>query len=89
LILPTQGYVGNSWVARKIEKDFSTEDEAQDSMDDEIIPAVLCNGSGQPYYYIVDAHNTLAALDYSGYDETKVKEMLQYLFPLPLKKKTL
>eukprot|EP01039_Chlorochromonas_danica_P008706 gene8706-9592_t len=66
---PTQPQVGYAWVQRKIEDDFTSSSDAQTTMDEGVIPAILGPG---PAIYIVDDHHTLCALDYSGYDSTTV-----------------
>lgn len=67
-ILPTQLQVGFAWIQYKL-IDFTSEKNAQDEIDKNVIPAVL-----GPYnkLYIVDDHHTLCALDYSGYDTVSV-----------------
>ena len=43
------------------------EGDAQDAMDDKIVPVVLHNGVA----YILDHHHHLAALDLSGFDDVE------------------
>eukprot|EP00467_Chlorarachnion_reptans_P002401 CAMPEP_0114494046 /NCGR_PEP_ID=MMETSP0109-20121206/4438_1 /TAXON_ID=29199 /ORGANISM="Chlorarachnion reptans, Strain CCCM449" /LENGTH=309 /DNA_ID=CAMNT_0001671047 /DNA_START=250 /DNA_END=1179 /DNA_ORIENTATION=- len=74
-VRPTQHDVGYAWVQKKTEKDFDSQTDAQDAIDGKIIPAVLGpnNVTGGYAYYVIDAHHTVAALDYSGYEDTHVK----------------
>lgn len=68
LIRPMQPQAGYAWVQRKLDKDFSTEADAQASMDAEATPAVLgTDAKGVSFLAIVDDHHTLCALDASGY----------------------
>jgi hypothetical protein len=60
--------VGYSWIAYKLGKDFTSASGAQDAVSG-AAPAVLGPG---PALYLLDDHHTLAALDYSGYKDTKV-----------------
>lgn len=53
----------------KLDKDFSSSDDAQDTVDESPTPAVLGPDSK---IYVVDDHHTLSALDFSGYDDTQV-----------------
>ncbi|KAJ1434049.1 ParB/Sulfiredoxin [Ochromonadaceae sp. CCMP2298] len=69
LMRPTQPEVGFAWISYKVDKDFFSEGDAQNEIESSVTPAVLGPG---PAIYIVDDHHTLAALDYSGYDDTKV-----------------
>lgn len=66
---PSQSNVGYAWVQYKVDKDFSTKDDAQKNIDDEIVPGVR---GPDNFIYVVDHHHTLCALDYSGFQETVV-----------------
>lgn len=69
LLAATQPEVGYAWVKYKLEKDFTSEDAAQKTINDGVIPAVIGPG---PALYIVDDHHTLCALDYSSYYDVSV-----------------
>lgn len=68
LVRPTQSQVGYAWIKYKLEKSFTSSSSAQDEMSDSV-PAVL---GPDGYFYIVDDHHTLSALDYSGYSDVSV-----------------
>ena len=75
LILPTQSDLGYAWVARKFDKNFGSSKDAQKEMDDNPVPVVMgpvSTTSASVGFYMYDHHHTLAALDYSGYDDTTV-----------------
>jgi len=69
LIKPTQKEVGYAWIQRKIESDFDSENSAQGEIDDSPTPAVI---GPDNFFYIVDDHHTLCALDYSGFSSVTV-----------------
>lgn len=68
-VIATQPQVGFAWIQYKVNKDFTSSSEAQNTMDEGPTPAVIGPG---PALYIVDDHHTLCALDYSGYEDTSV-----------------
>lgn len=68
LVRPTQSQVGYAWIKYKIDHSFTSSDDAQDEMSDSV-PAVL---GPDGYFYIIDDHHTLSALDYSGYSDVSV-----------------
>lgn len=68
LLKPTQPQVGYAWIQYKLDKDFTSENDAQAAMDDSATPAVIGPG---PAIYIVDDHHTLCALDFAGYEDVK------------------
>lgn len=65
---PTQSEVGYAWVQKKLE-DYDSSSHAQDEMDDNPIPCVI---GPDNYYYVVDHHHELCALDYAGYIDVTV-----------------
>ena len=80
LVSPTQSDVGYAWVARKVSKDFGSAKDAQSQMDDSPLPVILGPTeatSASVGLYIVDDHHTLAALDYSGFDDVTVSVVVQ------------
>lgn len=60
---PTQDVVGKAWVQHKLHKDFSTPEDAQQELTNEI-PYILGPGS---IPFIVDGHHTLFAVETSGH----------------------
>jgi len=68
LLKPTQPEVGYAWIQYKLDKDFTSETDAQAALDDSATPAVIGPG---PAIYIVDDHHTLCSLDFSGYEDLK------------------
>lgn len=73
LVRPTQPQVGYAWVSYKLDKDFSSEDDAQAAMDEGATPAVLGTAAdGTVSIFFVDDHHTLSALDASGYTSVTV-----------------
>lgn len=68
LIKPTQSEVGYAWVQKKLQ-DYESKSKAQAEMDDNPIPCVI---GPDNYYYIVDHHHELCALDYSGFTDVSV-----------------
>jgi len=69
LLRPTQAQVGFAWIQYKLDRDFTSSKEAQSAMDGSPTPAVVGPGT---LLYVVDDHHTLSALDFSGYEDTKV-----------------
>jgi hypothetical protein len=69
LTKPMQREVGYAWVQHKLDSFFDSSKNAQSEMDETIIPAVIGPDS---FFYVVDHHHELAALDYSGYSSTVV-----------------
>ena len=63
LIKPTQSQLGYAWVQYKYEIFFQTKDDAQDQMDNGLVPVVI---GPDNFFYIVDDHHSLSALDFSG-----------------------
>lgn len=63
MIKPTQAQLGYAWVQYKYENSFQNEEDAQDEMDSGLVPAVI---GPDNFFYIVDDHHTLSALDFSG-----------------------
>lgn len=61
--------MGYAWIQYKVEKSFTSSKEAQKEMDSGTIPAIIGPGN---FFFIVDDHHTLCALDYSGYSSTSV-----------------
>lgn len=68
LVKPLQREVGFAWVQHKTE-DFDSKSNTQSEMDDTIIPCVI---GPDNFYYVVDHHHELSALDYSGYNDVTV-----------------
>lgn len=67
LMKPTQAQVGFSWIRYKLD-DFTDAASAQTAVAD-ATPVVI---GPDNYFYVVDDHHTLCALDYSGYSESTV-----------------
>ena len=59
LLRPTQMQVGYAWIGYKLEKDFSSLSQAEETITGAITPAVL---GPEGKFYIVDDHHTLCAL---------------------------
>lgn len=77
LIRPTQKQIGYAWVEKKLRKYYRDEDDAQERLDEVLIPAILGpsaanSSSAAGAFFIVDHHHELAALDYSGFDDVSV-----------------
>eukprot|EP00940_MAST-03C_sp_MAST-3C-sp2_P003075 g3075.t1 len=74
LLRPTQKGIGFGWIKRKVDSKFSKSSDAQDELDNTIIPAVLgpSRSGTEGALYITDHHHTLAALDWSGFEDVKV-----------------
>ena len=70
IVRPTQPQVGYAWVQYKLDKDFTSESNAQAELDASITPAILgpTNDTNIFAIYYVDDHHTYCALDASGYD---------------------
>jgi hypothetical protein len=68
LVKPTQAEVGYAWVQKKSD-DYSSKSKAQSEMDQNPIPVVI---GPDNYFYVVDHHHELSALDYSGYSDVSV-----------------
>lgn len=74
---PTQPQVGVAWIQRKLDKDFTSESEAQAVMDADPAPVVMgTDQKGQQFFFAVDDHHTLCGLDASGYDVTVTLNVL-------------
>lgn len=75
-IHPCQSQVGFAWIYRKLKKHYSTSKDAQKEIEGEEIPVVLgpdfTTSKSRGRFYLVDKHHSLSALDYSGFDKTKV-----------------
>lgn len=81
---PTQPEVGYAWIARKVEKDFKTKkgewrdpDDISKELSDDPTPVVIARNfhdvsDDSLYFYLVDDHHSLCALDYSGLDDVVV-----------------
>lgn len=67
--IATQIQVGYAWIEYKVRDKFGTEDDASDEMKDSVIPVVI---GPDNFFYLVDKHHTLAALDYSGFEDVSV-----------------
>lgn len=61
--------MGFAWIQYKVEKDFTSEKNAQKAMDTSVIPGILGPDGA---IYIVDDHHTSCALDFSGFASTTV-----------------
>ena len=70
ILRPTQNSIDYAWVQRSTEKDMGTEKGAQAAIDDKLVPIV--RGPGGKAIYAIDAHHTLASLDFSGFHSVRV-----------------
>jgi hypothetical protein len=69
LVKPTQAEIGYAWVQKKYDDDYHSKSKAQEAMDQNPIPAVI---GPDNYFYVVDHHHELSALDYSEYSDVTV-----------------
>ena len=74
-IHPCQSQVGFAWIYRKLKKHYSTSKDAQKEIEEEISVVLgpdFTTSKSRGRFYLVDKHHSLSALDYSGFDKTKV-----------------
>lgn len=64
----TQNMLGYAWVQYKIDKHMGSQDDAQDELDEKVVP--VCKGPGD-LFYVLDHHHLLAALDASDYPKAR------------------
>jgi hypothetical protein len=70
---PTQSAVGHAWVYHFLSKSFGSKKDAQETMDDKILPVVK---GPDGLVFLIDHHHTLAALDFSGFVSVKATVFL-------------
>ena len=66
---PTQAGIGMAWVARELKQHFDNPFDAQDYLNEKIVPVVKGINND---VWLLDHHHLLSALDYTGYGNAMV-----------------